>query len=904
MQLVGRTSLLLATVSLLVVALVTKEDAAVLWLSEGRRAAFEPTACFDDDGMLWALWISVGRGARPQGRIEGACVKDRTIVARFALEAEYVAGVDLAPFGEGIYCVFEYGPEDERALAGRTLVLREGKVAVGELERVPTGSAKPLVPRLAAVDDGERTELALVHQGLAGEQYDVFLARRTAEGWGASRVLETTPHDEWNPRVAMGAGGALHVVYDRFDGESFDVLYRRIDADGPGAERTIAGGPDYQGYPELSVAEDDGSVWITWETAASFGESGGLRGSRDLRIARLLAGELVHAPAPPRRVRRRELPRPHVNSDGLFVTYRAPARPDVAKGHLFTTWLTARLDFPENAKRPSDTLLDGTDGATDAEHVIVSDPDGRAWMVFATDDRRARFPEVSDWADAIEGRWRVGLRALAPPSGFPELGDAPPELRALDVPPFAAATREPDESGGPRAFFGDLHRHTHLSRCSGARDGTLADAYRYARGPGGLDFVAVTDHFQHVRSWSWWRSVREVMRYHAPESLVTFAAVERVRALRGHYNDVYRHPDEVPYDPDGWRRPPAVHAPVEAEDVVSIPHMMSIGHGTAFDWSEHADDRTRLFEVFQGTRGSYEGSGLPYETVDRVEEETSLARGLQRGAHFGLIASSDHLSTRTAYAGVWADELTRSAVFDALRARATFGATDARAVSARLAGLTMGERGVADADARSLVVRLGESAARGVAYVELVEDGALAERRGGSGPVETWIVSHRRGLPTTDRPLRVSAEGGRIVGLGQRRPGDLDLKLVADGERSFTIARSGDLVQDVWASIEWEAEDGAVVLERGDEVRRIPRAELPAGRSQTVELGRLVALVWRQGAPLDPEPDGPGGPGGVREIAFDVTPSPGKSYYARIAWTDGNLAWTSPIRCVAKEERQ
>jgi hypothetical protein len=56
-----------------------------------------------------------------------------------------------------------------------------------------------------------------------------------------------------------------------------------------------------------------------------------------------------------------------------------------------------------------------------------------------------------------------------------------------------------------------------------------------------------------------------------------------------------------------------------------------------------------------------------------------------------VIASSDHGLTHGAYAGVYAEDRSREAILDALRARRTFGATDTIVMELRLGEHLMGE---------------------------------------------------------------------------------------------------------------------------------------------------------------------------------------------------------------------
>ena len=55
--------------------------------------------------------------------------------------------------------------------------------------------------------------------------------------------------------------------------------------------------------------------------------------------------------------------------------------------------------------------------------------------------------------------------------------------------------------------------------------------------------------------------------------------------------------------------------------------------------------------------------------------EKPVKEGLLRGHKFGIIASSDHLSTDASFACVWSEKTDREGVFRAMQSRRTYGAT-------------------------------------------------------------------------------------------------------------------------------------------------------------------------------------------------------------------------------------
>ena len=105
-----------------------------------------------------------------------------------------------------------------------------------------------------------------------------------------------------------------------------------------------------------------------------------------------------------------------------------------------------------------------------------------------------------------------------------------------------------------------------------------------------------------------------------------------------------------------------------------------------------------MVEIYQSARVSYEGIDLPQPTVGLridakvynrndhrpAQQETDFKmykpgvyqNALKNGHRLGVFASSDHISTHTAFGGVYAEEFTRESILEGIAARRTIGATD------------------------------------------------------------------------------------------------------------------------------------------------------------------------------------------------------------------------------------
>jgi hypothetical protein len=101
------------------------------------------------------------------------------------------------------------------------------------------------------------------------------------------------------------------------------------------------------------------------------------------------------------------------------------------------------------------------------------------------------------------------------------------------------------------------------------------------------------------------------------------------------------------------------------------------------DWRDNDPDLEPIVEIFQGARTSAEHEGAPLSPTER---RTELHAGGYRPAGYvwnawakgyklGVQASSDHVSTHTSYSCVLAENISRTALMDAMKSRHTYAAT-------------------------------------------------------------------------------------------------------------------------------------------------------------------------------------------------------------------------------------
>jgi hypothetical protein len=248
---------------------------------------------------------------------------------------------------------------------------------------------------------------------------------------------------------------------------------------------------------------------------------------------------------------------------------------------------------------------------------------------------------------------------------------------------------------GLQVYFGELHSHCGLS---GDGHRPIDFAYRYARDVTALDFCALTDH-EGGRDWQ--ASVRAAREWNEPGTFVTFVAYEYSRGRRfGHRNVIYLDQDgEHPTPEDTnelWQTLPPGRALV-------IPHHPNthsesgtlLGRWVWTDWSAHDARFQRLVEITQ-LRGSFERDGVDGWDVVLGGRGSAAQNALARGIRVGFAGGTDNhrgmpgsrldnmggVDPRAFVTGgvtaVWAADLTREAIFEALHARRTYATTNAR----------------------------------------------------------------------------------------------------------------------------------------------------------------------------------------------------------------------------------
>lgn len=268
------------------------------------------------------------------------------------------------------------------------------------------------------------------------------------------------------------------------------------------------------------------------------------------------------------------------------------------------------------------------------------------------------------------------------------------------------------EAGQQGPYWGDIHIHTKVSM-----DGQGEDPYPYAREVSGLDFAATTDHIQSTGDAGRAFIERWAEDAYEPGRFVTLLADERnPPAWKGHHNLYFRSLEaftrnwrQVLDAADGTSWPP--DSVWQSVNDLSPDEAMIIPHHTGIAFGQHTgpatvqgidlaavDDRgmrpvTEIYSHHGQSEYYAPQHALAYEfnRMRRPERRTNVSAPgpyyaqdyWKSGRRIGVIASSDEHSgqggrSKGGIAAVFMPELTRESLFDALRARRSYGTTGER----------------------------------------------------------------------------------------------------------------------------------------------------------------------------------------------------------------------------------
>ncbi len=393
----------------------------------------------------------------------------------------------------------------------------------------------------------------------------------------------------------------------------------------------------------------------------------------------------------------------------------APTRSTVAPGEPFALRIKAEDAYTNVTDLyQSPVVVEAPEGVSGPERTTISRTDrGRTTL--------------EGFALQRDGTFRVRVRD---------------DQRTAHSPPVSTEFTRP----GERIFWGEIHGHCELGDGVGSED----RYYEYARHEAWLDFSAISEHGG-GRHW-WLDCIRAAREHYEPGRFATLLGYER--GWGGGHANFYARGLELPVLSS--KESERAFRLIREGKAIMIPHHTNdplIREVALFHWDENDPANIHAAEICQ-MRGSFEKDELGGHVLF-AGYGASLQDGLAKGFRFGFTGGTDNHSGRPGMpmvvcfqsgervgsgqtcdirrtyldrtlcglTAVFAPELTREAVFDAIRSRRTYATTGARIlVDFRVGDLRMGEQGALADQSTPLEVRVRVAGTAPVASITIVRN--------------------------------------------------------------------------------------------------------------------------------------------------------------------------------------
>lgn len=453
-------------------------------------------------------------------------------------------------------------------------------------------------------------------------------------------------------------------------------------------------------------------------------------------------------------------------------------------------------------------------------------------------------------------------------------------------------------------YWGELQGQT----ASTVGSGTVEEYFRYARDFAGIDFCTHQGHDFMMSDAGWQEVKRETRRFNEPGRFATILGYEWSGATGagGDRNVLYRGDDGPLLRCTSWQLNQSY--PESEVPTASGMHEALRRHVT------ETGNRAMMLPHVGGRRADIDVHDAELEPVIEIASchgifEWRFREALERGLRIGVVASSDdstarpglalpttpEMAIRGGLAAVYAGELTREAIFDALAARRCYATTGARILLDIAAGAhPMG----ADFTTTSPPNITGEVIGTAPLHLVTLHDGLNEVLRLTPNPPRrdprrvrlTWT-----GARGPDRNRATNWDGGLTLSNGEIVSVE-PLNMYAPkwgivaSDAGRVEWRSITAGQEVGVLLELDAPDDAVIAFAAGPASFEFRLGEVRARDLRIEAGGLEQAVAATTLHCD---------GDVTDARIDYTDpdiAPGAhAYWLRVVQSDFHRAWSSPI---------
>jgi len=302
-----------------------------------------------------------------------------------------------------------------------------------------------------------------------------------------------------------------------------------------------------------------------------------------------------------------------------------------------------------------------------------------------------------------------------------------------------------------KLYWADLHGHSNYSDGTGVPE----DYFRYARDVARLDVVALTDH----DNWGYdslskspklQTQILDVVRkFHDPGKFVTIAGYEWTNWTYGHMHVLFAEENQtlvIPWNEPLGIDPETLWNTLGSRDCISTPHHTG-GGPIPFYWKYYNPQFVPVVEI-TSVHGVSERIGHP-QSIDSPVESGMVQSALARGYRLGIIGSGDthdgHPGMKSisggvsGLAGIYARELSREAIFEALRARRVYATTGCRSILRfHMSKTNMGGIAKLSKTDQSRQFTVNVLADSPIAEITIVKNNQNIASKSGDGVFMTW----------------------------------------------------------------------------------------------------------------------------------------------------------------------
>jgi hypothetical protein len=456
------------------------------------------------------------------------------------------------------------------------------------------------------------------------------------------------------------------------------------------------------------------------------------------------------------------------------------------------------------------------------------------------------------------------------------------------------------EKPGLGFYWGDFHGQTKQT----VGTGTVDEYFTFARDAAAMDFGGWQGNdFQVTKEL--WKEVREKTKaYNEPGRFVAFLGYEwsGLTPAGGDHNIYFLDDNEKIHRSNHWLIDDRSDEDTDRYPISELwktfrgrRDVMAVAHvgGRYANLDFHDPERVPLIEVH-----SHHGTF-----------EWFLEEALERGLRVGFVANSDDhtcrpgftypsggFTTKGGYTGVYAKELTREALWEALWSRCCYATTGERMIlHIDVDGHKMGEEFETDKPPKISVRIMGTAPLHEVEVkrgVETIHRHPFAKPR---DDADRLIKVEWSGVRVRSRPKMVDWEGGLQLDRG---------RIVSYEEFAFDYANQG--VRGItnqklkWASTTGGDPDGVILKLDAPEDAEVTFNSKPVTFSFKLrDIGYEPLVVEAGGVNQKVKVSAISGGELPRSLDFsyvDEDPMGGVSpYWVRVVQSDGGMAWSSPV---------